>query len=48
MSKAKLEWLKQHAPEGCSHYEESKVYVTFIFPDDPRKNLKVKKPEWMI
>lgn len=42
MSKAKLEWLKANMPEGCSHYEESKVYVTFIFPDEPHKNLKVK------
>ena len=48
MSKAKLEWIKENMPIGCSHYYEHKSYVVFIFPNQPEKNIKVKKPEWMI
>lgn len=48
MSKAKLEWIKKNMPIGCSHYYESKGYMVFIFPNHPEKNIKVKKPEWMI
>ena len=48
MSKAKLNWIKENMPVGCSHYTESRVYIMFIFPNKPEKNLKVKKPEWMV
>lgn len=48
MSEAKMEWLKENMPIGCTHYRESGVYVEFIFPNEPHKNLRVKKPEWMI
>lgn len=48
MSEAKMKWLKDNAPVGCSHYVESKDYIEFIFPNEPQKNVKAKKPEWMV
>lgn len=48
MSEAKLNWIKENMPIGCSHYIESKVYMEFVFLNEPNKNIKVKKPEWMV